>query len=359
MSYDPAVLTLKGYKQLLDDSWEFECAQNFVFNIDKVSASPIVGTTAIFQATFTVNANVAVGTQISVSALNVNLSDGQRDMPIGTVSYSATVAEPLSGNCNLGALTVSGANISPAFSPATTYYTAKVPFSVSKLSVTATAQDDGAKVSIHNPQLAAGTTTTVQITVTAENGTKKTYNIAVTREQDPNYVPSSNTNLKKLEVKGQALSPAFGKDVDQYYIWLPYEVDKIELTAATEDAKASYKIEDSTQLPAGKKTDIPVTVTAEDGTQKVYTVSVVRAPAHDQVEDYLNGLLAKPQPEVQPEVQPQVTKPTTPDPTEPSEPNAPDEDQNITKLLLIGGLGFVAGAGIMALILCLLRKKKQ
>lgn len=363
MSYDPAVLTLKGYQKLLDNNWEFESAQNFVFNINKATASPIVGSSAIFQATFTVNANVAVGTPITVSALNVNLSDGHQDMPIGTVTYSTTVAKPLSNNCNLGSMTVSGATISPAFSPEITKYSAKVPFSVSSIKVSATAEDDGAKVSIYNPTLAPGGTTTVQVTVTAENGVKQVYNIAVTREQDPNYIPSSNTNLKKLEVKGQALSPVFDKTVDQYYIWLPYEVDKIDLTATTEDTKASCKIGDTTQLPAGEKTDIPVTVTAEDGTQKVYTVSVVRAPAHDQVEAYLNGLLADPQPEIPPEVkpdvQPEVTEPTVPAPTEPSEPSIPTEDHNTTKLLLMGGLGFVAGAGIMALILLLTRKRKS
>lgn len=374
VSYDASLLTLQGYSQSIGGSWALEWGgNNFIF-YDNSMASPITGSSSIFQATFVVNANVPVGTQITVSATGVTLSDGQQDSSIGTVSYSATIAEPLSDNCNLATLTVTGATISPAFSPSTTNYTAAVAFEVSSLGIAATAEDDGATVSISNPYLIPGATTLIQVTVTAENGTKKVYNISVFREQDPDYVPSSNAELESLTVQGYPLSPAFAPDVTQYYIWLPYEVDSVSISAEAADAKATCTIGDSTNLTPGARTDIPVTVTAEDESQKVYTITVVRAPAPDQTETYLGKLLApdapdpteptlpvETQPETQPQTQPATVETTLPPTTAPA-PTAPAEgtqDPTITDYLLPCALCFVAGAGIIGIIALLLRKKRR
>ena len=115
VTYDPAVLTLQGYTQTIGGSWVLEWGgDNFVF-YDNAMNTPITGSSSIFQATFVVNANAPVGAQITVSAAGVTLSDGDQDSSIGTVSYSTTIAEPLSDNANLATLAVTGATISPAF----------------------------------------------------------------------------------------------------------------------------------------------------------------------------------------------------------------------------------------------------
>lgn len=357
VSYDSSLLTLQGYSQSIGGSWALEWGgNNFVF-YDNSMSSPISGSSAIFKATFTVNASAPTGATITVSATGVTLSDGQQDMGIGTTSYSTTVAKPLSGNCNLASMTVSGATISPAFSPNTTKYSAKVPFSVSSIGVNATAADGAAKVSVHNPGLTAGGTTTVQVTVTAENGATKTYSISVAREQDPNYVKSSNAKLQSLSVEGYSLSPAFSPEVTQYYVWLPYEAEAVQLSASAADSKASSSVGSYETLIPGEGTDIAVTVTAEDGTEKVYTVTAVRAPSHDQVEQYL---LSKQEPPPTEATEPtEVTEETVP-PTEPAplpeEPVQPQADPGL--LILTGIAGLLVGAGILALIL-LIRKKKQ
>lgn len=365
VSYDPNVLTLQGYSQSIGGSWALEWGgNNFIF-YDNSMASPITDSSAIFRATFTVNASAPVGSQVTVSATGVTLSDGEQDTGIGTVSYSTTIAEPLSGNCNLAELTVNGAQITPAFSPDVTYYTASVPFEVSSVGLHAVAEDDGATLSFYNPQLTPGETTVLQVTVTAENGTQKAYTIAVFRAQDPNYVPSSNADLQSLSVEGYPLSPAFLPEVTQYYIWLPYEVDNVIITASPADAKATCTVGDGANLPAGERADIPVTVTAEDGSQKVYTVTVVRAPAHDRVEDYLSGRLNQPEPEptepetqpaTEPETQPETTVPATTDPA-PAIQEQPQE-ASFRDFILPCGLSVLVGAGLMGLITLLLKKKK-
>ena len=351
VSYDSSLLTLQGYSQSIGGSWALEWGgNNFVF-YDNSMSSPISGSSAIFKATFTVNASAPTGAAITVSATGVTLSDGQQDMGIGTASYSTTVAKPLSGNCNLASMTVSGASISPAFNPNTTKYSAKVPFSTSSIGVNATAADGAAKVSVHNPGLTAGGTTTVQVTVTAENGATKTYSISVAREQDPNYVKSSNAKLQSLAADGYALSPAFSPEVTQYYVWLPYEAESIELSASAADSKASSSVGGYEALTPGEGTDIAVTVTAEDGTKKVYTVTVVRAPAHDQVEQYLLSRQEPVPTEATEATEPtEVTVETVP-PTEPApQPEEPAQPTySIGILILTGVIGFALGAGLLLL----------
>lgn len=354
ISYNSDILTLQSCTPTIGGNWAVELGgSNFVF-YDNTMKNPITGSSAIFQATFQVSASAQPGAEIWVRATGVTLSDGEQDMGMGTVSYSKTVAEPLSDNCNLASMTVTGATISPAFSAQTTRYTAKVPFTVSSIGVEAKAEHDGAKVSISNPTLAAGATTNVVITVTAENGTTKSYTIAVAREQDPNYVESDNANLSSLSVDGYAMSPAFSPEVLQYYVWLPYEAESVAVNAEQEDKKAQYQIGAYEQLIPGKGTDIAVTVTAEDGSQKVYTVTVVRAPSHDQVEQYLAGE-REPDPT---DPEPTEPEPTDPPATQPQELEDKPAGYSTQTVILVAVAGILAGAAVVAIIWILSRKKK-
>ena len=368
ISYDPALLTLQGYSQAIGGSWAVEFnGNNFVF-YDNNMNSPIEGSATIFTATFVVNSALEAGTNISVSATGVTLSDGTADTYIGTCTYSVQLAPPLSSNCQLGGLTVSNATISPAFSPDTTQYSASVPFSTSSLQVSATPADSKASVVVGNTGLTAGGTTNVRITVTAENGAVKEYVIQVTRASDPNYVKSSNAELKSLTVEGFILSPAFAADVTQYYVWLPYEQSTVSVNAAAEHGKASVSIANVEELTAGQATDIAVTVTAENGTTKVYTLTVFRAPAHEDTDAFLNGE----RPEAPPEPTEPPTEPPTEAPTEPvtepvtepeptDAPPAPDNDPAVTPVILIvtGCICLVCGAGIGVLVSLLIRKKQK
>ena len=87
----------------------------------------------------------------------------EKQYGLGTKTYSATIAKPLSGNCKLASLTVSNATISPKFSAGTTSYTASVPFTTSSLKVSAKAEDADAKVTVKNTKLTAGGTTNVTV----------------------------------------------------------------------------------------------------------------------------------------------------------------------------------------------------
>lgn len=280
LSYDSSQLQMTGTKQVIASPWAVEFNGNNMVAYDNNLSAPINGGKDLFTVSFKVK-DVAAGTKITVSYTDVKASDGSADANIGTVSYTATVAAPLSGNCELSSLTVGNATISPAFSAGTTSYTADVPFSVSKLDVTATAADSKAKVSISSPTLTPDGTTNVTITVTAESGAKKTYTIKVHREKDPNYVASGNNALAGITVDGFLLSPVFSAEVTQYVVWLPYETESVSISGKAADGKASVQVVGGDQLAAGQDNPVKVICTAENGEQKEYTVIVKRAVAHD------------------------------------------------------------------------------
>lgn len=351
MSYDSSQLTLQGYTAAIGGSWRVEFTGNRFLFYDDSMLSPINGSAAIFKATFTVNKNLQPGTEIAVSASGVTLSDGERDFGAGSPTYRKTIAPPLSDNCNLASMTVTNAKISPAFSPAVTSYTTSVPFTTKALQIQAEAEHEGAKVTIGNTALTPGGTTKVSVTVTAENGTTKTYTIRATRAQDPNYVPSGNADLSALSIEGLPLSPGFDAAVHQYYLWLPYEMEAVKLTAELADKKAKLKIDPQPELIPGKAADMAVTVTAENGTQKVYTLTLFRAPAHENMEDFLSGKVELPPPETEPETIPE---------TQPAPQELPESDwQPIWLCLLVGVCSCFVSVGITVLIFLLIQRKKN
>lgn len=280
LSYDGSQLQMTSTKQKIAAPWAVEFNGNNMVAYDNNLSAPINGSKDLFTVSFKVK-SVAPGTKITVSYTDVKASDGSADANVGTVSYSATVAEPLSSNNTLASLTVGNATISPAFSADVTSYTADVPFSVSKLDIQAAAADTKSKVSISSPNLIPDGTTNVTITVTAENGAKRTYTIKVRRGKDPNYVASGNNSLSGITVDGFLLSPHFSAAVTEYVVWLPYETQSISVNGTAADEKAAVQVIGGDQLAVGQDNPVQIVCTAENGDKKTYTVIAKRAAAHD------------------------------------------------------------------------------
>lgn len=196
-----------------------------------------------------------------------------------TYTVNVTRKDDRSGNNNLSSLKVNGGDLNPNFNKGTTTYTLDVPYSISSLSVTAKAEDSKAKVTVSgNNNLVAEETTPVTITVTAENGSKKTYTINVKRGKDPNKKLSDNNYLTKLNPSIGILSPVFDKEKSDYEIWLPYEVDKISFDYQVEDTKyATTKLEGNDILQPGISNVYKIIVKAESEKERTYTINVRRA----------------------------------------------------------------------------------
>ena len=87
--------------------------------------------------------------------------------------------------------------------------------------------------------------------------------------------PSSNANLASIKLSSGSLSPAFNPNTTDYNVTVKYDVDSITITGAVADGKATYIGGGTFALEVGdnKKT---LTVTAEDGTKKSYTINIKR-----------------------------------------------------------------------------------
>ena len=247
--------------------------------------------------------NVSVGSSVTSISISAKAEDsgarisgtGSKSLTYGNNKFYIVVTAPSgakktytvnvnrkddrSSNNNLSSLKVNGGELKPGFSKGTTSYTLEVPYSISSLSVTAKAEDSKAKVTVNgNNNLVAEETTPVTITVTAENGSKKTYTIKVSRGKDPNKKLSDNNYLTKIVPNIGILSPAFNKEKSEYEIWLPYEVDKISFDYKVEDTKyATTKLEGNDTLQPGVSNVYKIIVKSESEKERTYTINVRRA----------------------------------------------------------------------------------
>jgi len=161
-----------------------------------VASVTLTPTTADTSATVTVNGGPVVsGTASAAIALNTG------DNPIAIVvtaqsgdtkTYMLTVTRALSANANLSILKTSSGAVSPAFSTNTTDYTRAVGNAVTSITITPTAADANASITVNGLFVKSGNASesinlnvgdnTIPTVVTAQDGsTQKTYTIVATR----------------------------------------------------------------------------------------------------------------------------------------------------------------------------------
>lgn len=100
-------------------------------------------------------------------------------------------------------------------------------------------------------------------------------NMPETACADPVGDGSPNNKLSSLSAEGYSLTPSFGKDTESYNLIVNTSVSSIQVNAAAADSKASVSGAGSIPLN-GSTTDIAITVTAENGSARTYTIHVVK-----------------------------------------------------------------------------------
>lgn len=285
--------------------WKLEQNGSKVVVYDDALSNPLGNNSTVINAVFKVN-NVQAGTAINVAFNNIVVSDGNNESSIGTAKYSVAVAAPLSGNNNLGSLSIAGHNINFNASQ-TSYDVGSVEFSESSLKITATPADATAKVSVGNTALNVGANT-ITINVTAQNGAVKTYYVTATRKQDPNYKKSSNANLSGITVSEGKLSPAFTPEVTEYVVYVPFETKTISATGTLQDGKGKEVINGSIGTLKTGENKMTVTGVAEDDSKKVYNINVVVMPQYKGELPSISGVEAVTEPETETETETETIK---------------------------------------------------
>ncbi len=183
----------------------------------------------------------------------------------GSSSTSNNSQSNKSGNANLRTLVPEIEGLTPSFSPNITNYTLIVPSTVTKLNMSVGVEQSGAKYWISGDENLQIGNNTVTITVTAPNGTKKTYTIVVTKAED---TQKANALLNSLVIEGYELSPEFSSEVFEYDIGkIESNVKKLNILTFTSSDKAKVEIQGNDELKDGENT-VKIIVTAEDETTK-------------------------------------------------------------------------------------------
>ena len=156
---------------------------------------------------------------------------------VGNKTTTSSTKKDLSSDNTLSSLSIDGVNLEPAFNKNTTSYNVNLEAGVTKINVKATPNDKSAKVTgIGEIEVSEGNNN-IEVVVTAENGSTKTYTItANVKEYDPINVKVENSkytvvrNIKnvtapngyeetKIKIKGEEV-PAFKNKTTGYTLVL-------------------------------------------------------------------------------------------------------------------------------------------
>lgn len=86
---------------------------------------------------------------------------------------------------------------------------------------------------------------------------------------------SPNNKLSGLSADGFSLTPSFSKDTTSYNLIVDTSVTSLQISATAADGKASVAGTGNTEL-TGNSSDITITVTAQNGSTRTYSIHVVR-----------------------------------------------------------------------------------
>lgn len=172
----------------------------------------------------------------------------------GITGASATLtvsdaAKP--GVATLKSLSISNGTLTPGFSTGRTSYTAKVKYEVTTCKVYATATDAKATVAVGGKEALAVGKNTRTVTVTAQNGTQKTYTIVITRlkegeELDGETKPEDNTDESEKSTVIDGVKYSVATDLSGFTLPNGFKANTVTYgeteVAAAQDTDANYTI---------------------------------------------------------------------------------------------------------------------
>lgn len=212
--------------------------------------------------------------------------------PIGEdgVEYDSYTLEiyKQSGNAALSGITLDSVDLSPGFHSDIFTYDVDVLNSMSEVSIFANKAHEHATLMINGETYASGAeaviilaegANAVEILVTAEDGTQKTYTINIYR-----MTTAEDNTLNSLSIDGVDLTPAFEPLVQTYAAAVERSVDQVVLHAVANQGVAKTQINAVDVDPVSGAAigldlgvnAVTVTVTSEKNTNRNYTVNITR-----------------------------------------------------------------------------------
>ncbi|MHA2856318.1 S-layer homology domain-containing protein, partial [Paenibacillus lautus] len=170
-----------------------------------------------WTATLKPNSNVDSATN-TITLDNSGVTDYAGNAGAGLTESNSYSVFTVPASADLSSVTLSNGTLSPVFASGTEVYTSSVPNSVSSLTVTATALDSHATMTVNGNLVISGQTSsnillnvgsnTIVIVVTASDQSTRTYTITVTRENSSSTGSGSSNGGGSSTDSGSSTPPA-------------------------------------------------------------------------------------------------------------------------------------------------------
>ena len=200
------------------------------------------------------------------------------------ISFNINVIRPISTDNSLSNLEANVGTFDKEFDKDTLEYTLTVPYDTEEVNLSGVLGDSYATVKGLTTYKLDGDKTVAYVTVTAEDGSERTYTITIVKEAKPAeevkeevktspvaYFYSDNNYLKSLEIEGYDIK--FDREVYEYTITVGSDVDSLDIKAIPEDYRSRVEITGNENFKTGDN-EVIITVTAEDGSERVYKILV-------------------------------------------------------------------------------------
>lgn len=263
--------------------------------VTNTTASVTVQPTSAPGATVTVNGTTVVS---GATSLPVALSVGTNTITLVVTAgnaitqktYTVTVQRSTPADRDLSALKLSSGVLAPAFDKATTAYTAEVPYSTERITLTPTASAESSVVKVNGQAVSPGGSSDpidlavgeneISVVVKAQDLSTKRTLVTVRR--------ASAVDLEALRLSAGTLSPAFASSIAEYSATVPETTASVTVTPIAAAPTSSVRV-NGTEIAAGASSGeialsfgantITILVTAADKKTRVYTVVVTRSPS--------------------------------------------------------------------------------
>lgn len=212
-----------------------------------------------------------------------------------------TTTPKKSSNANLSNLGITPNDFS-GFTPSKTSYSVSVPNDVTTVSIYANKGQSAQKISGTGSKTLQEGTNSFEVVVTAEDGTKKTYTLNITREtatedETENETTNETTNeitdeiaqdeytigLKSLTISGVELSPSFSTGVYQYTAKLIGDRTTLDINAIALDENQKIEITGNEDLKEGENIITIIVTNTESENPSENTTNTVNTTADDTV----------------------------------------------------------------------------
>lgn len=188
-----------------------------------------------------------------------------------TYTLNVTRIDNRSTENKLSNLTISGTKFE--FKENTTTYNITVGYEVDNVNISANLKDKTSSFikgyEPGNKKLKEGKNK-IELKVSAENGSIKTYTLNITRKEDPENTSDDNY-LEDIKIDNNKLD--FTKEQDSYKLTVDYNTNSLDIDAITSSNKSKVEITGNENFEVGENT-VTIKVTSANGEVREYKIIV-------------------------------------------------------------------------------------